>query len=109
MCVHISILSNERIFICPAPNRMPFDQSTTLGFWLSYAVEYAGMTVGTLIIGTVITLFFGVCFYLMACIGVLQSIFEQIDALVVGNPPYADKSISKYLIAIIELHTNVDW
>lgn len=76
--------------------RMPFDQTTSIGFWVSYAIECFGFNIGTVCMATGITLFLSICYYLMACISVMETMLTRIDETIISKcNKKSDKVINK--------------
>lgn len=87
---------------------MPFDQTTHVGFWFSYIIECIGMIIGTFCITTVITLYFSVCYYLVACIDIIITKFGIIDEAIIRNGDGTGDILTKLMIEIIDFYEGIN-
>lgn len=62
-------------------NRIPFNDSTAIGYSVCYGIQLSGSASICSIIYTVNSLFFGICWYNRTLLFDLISIFDEIDEL----------------------------
>lgn len=89
--------------------RVPFDDSTAIGYTICYIVQLSGSASICAIIYTVNSLFFGVCWYVRTLLFDLHSIFVQINELF-ATENYDAKTILKsrvFLRKYVQTHNNI--
>lgn len=70
---------NQIIIFFFSVRRMPIDIKTSVGYGLALATELIGMLAIGSVLCLVNTFFFGVCWYIEACLSDLESIFLNIN------------------------------
>lgn len=89
-------------------SRMPWDDNTVLGYSLTMTNVLIGSWTTCLIIATVDSLFFGICFYIETMLAEMFSMFTELDEYLEKHEVnHRDVYVARQLQEIIRFHATI--
>lgn len=87
---------------------MPFAVNTTYRHAFVASLQFIASSIGSLIISTFISLFFGITLYIRACLSDVKTIFDQMDKLC-RTEKYSIPCMIEYVNEAIVFHCRITW
>lgn len=86
-------------------DRLPYDQTTILGFGFTLIWQELGAAIISIIFALKISLFLSLCWFYIACISDIRGAFVQIDYIIRNKQNFRlENEIKKHLVDIITVH-----